>query len=128
MLPFFTRFKSASAEDLEKIGGADGYVVTAVAKEPLKQAFNGTKNDGTMVLVGMPPENIELPIFDIVVRQVHITGSLVDTRKDLAEALSFAADGKINVDLTLAKLEDINKIFEKMKSNEILGRVVLKMV
>lgn len=110
----------------EKTGGAHGSVCTAVSKVPFKQAFDCLRSGGTVVPVGLPPENMELPIFDTVLKEVHVVGSLVGTRKDMEEALEFAADGKVKAEYELAKLDDINQIFDDMKKGKIVGRIVMK--
>lgn len=108
------------------IGGVHGAVVTAVAKKPFLQAFNSIRNGGTMVCVGLPPENMEVPIFDTVLKEIEITGSLVGTRKDLEEALEFAVDGKVKAEFDVVKLEKINEVFNQMRAGAINGRIVMK--
>ena len=49
---------------------------------------------GTMSLVGLPPGDFALPIFDVVSTRKTVRGSIVGTRKDLQEALDFAGEGK----------------------------------
>jgi len=48
-----------------------------------------------MSLVGLPPGNFDLPIFDVVLNAKTVRGSIVGTRKDLEESLSFAGAGKV---------------------------------
>ena len=52
-------------------------------------------------------------------------GSIVGTRKDLAEAVEFAAQGKVRAHIHKAKLEDINGVFADLKAGRVDGRVVL---
>ena len=59
---------------------------------------------GTVALVGLPPGNFPTPIFDVVLKRVTIRGSIVGTRKDLAEAIAFAADGKVKATTTTRRL------------------------
>jgi D-arabinose 1-dehydrogenase-like Zn-dependent alcohol dehydrogenase len=42
---------------------------------------------------GLPPGEFPTPIFDVVLKRLTIRGSIVGTRKDLQEALQFAAEG-----------------------------------
>ena len=49
-------------------------------------------------------------------------GSIVGTRHDLDEAIAFAAEGKVSAEITKAPLENINNIFDRMKSGRIDGR------
>jgi propanol-preferring alcohol dehydrogenase len=46
-------------------------------------------------MVGLPPEKMNLPIFDTVLNGTKVIGSIVGTRKDLQETLQFAAEGKV---------------------------------
>ena len=52
-------------------------------------------------------------------------GSIVGTRRDLDEALAFAAEGKVKAEIDRAPLDDINAIFARLKGGKIDGRVVL---
>ncbi|KHF29430.1 Alcohol dehydrogenase [Anoxybacillus sp. BCO1] len=67
-----------------------------------------------------------IPIFDTVLNGVKIIGSIVGTRKDLQEALQFAAEGKVKTIVEVQPLENINDVFDRMLKGEINGRVVLK--
>ena len=46
----------------------------------------------------------------------------------MAEALAFAADGKVKADIELQPLSDINNIFDRLKHGKVAGRVVLDFV
>ncbi len=46
----------------------------------------------------------------------------------MAEALAFAADGKVKADIELQPLSDINDIFDRLKHGKVAGRVVLDFV
>ncbi|MFP3490398.1 zinc-dependent alcohol dehydrogenase, partial [Staphylococcus sp. SIMBA_130] len=47
------------------------------------------------------------------------------TRKDLMEALQFAAEGKVKTIIETRPVEEINQIFEELENGNINGRVVL---
>ena len=49
-----------------------------------------TRKRGTCVLVGLPPGEFPVPLFDVVANCITIRGSFVGTRQDMAEALAFA--------------------------------------
>jgi propanol-preferring alcohol dehydrogenase len=66
-----------------------------------------------------------MPIFDVVLKRITVRGSIVGTRRDLDEAISFAAEGKVKADITKAPLEDINAIFANLKAGKVEGRMVL---
>ena len=89
-------------------GGAHGVLVTAVSPPAFAQALHLVRRRGTVSLSACRPGDFPTPIFDVVLKRITIRGSIVGTRKDLAEALAFAAEGKVRAHIHQARLEDIN--------------------
>ena len=108
-------------------GGAEGVLVTAVAGKSFEQGVGMLARGGTMSLVGLPPESFPLEIFDTVLNAKTIRGSIVGTRNDLAEALQFAAEGKVAAHYSTESLDDVNSIFDRMKKGAIDGRIVMEL-
>ena len=115
------------AEAAQKMGGADIVIGTAVSARAFAASFGALRRGGTMVIVGLPPEQLPVPVFDLVLKGVSVVGSIVGTRKDLQEALELAARGLVTCNYTTARLEDINDVFGEMRAGKIDGRVVLKL-
>ena len=113
------------AEAAQKLGGADVVIGTAVSARAFAGAFAALRRGGKMVLVGLPPEALPVPIFDLVLKGVSVIGSIVGTRKDLRETLELAARGLVRCNHTKARMEDINDVFDEMRAGRIDGRVVL---
>ncbi|WP_082235453.1 alcohol dehydrogenase AdhP [Halobacillus massiliensis] len=111
----------------DELGGVQASISVAVAKKPFEQAYQSVKRGGTVVAVGLPNEELPIPIFDTVLNGVTVRGSIVGTRKDLQEALAFASQGKVRTNITVEPLENINDIFERMENGKIDGRVVVTM-
>lgn len=109
----------------EQVGGVQASIVTAVTAKAFESAYNSLKRGGTLVLVGLPPEKMEIPIFNTVLDGTRVVGSIVGTRKDLQEALQFASEGKVKANIETRTLEDINEVFAEMEHGEIQGRIVL---
>lgn len=109
-----------------QMGGVHGVLVTAVSNAAFAQAVGMLRRGGFMSLVGLPPGDFPLPIFEIVLKRITVRGSIVGTRNDLAEALAFAGEGKVASHFSWDRLENINAIFERMKAGAIDGRVVLE--
>ncbi|MEO8059182.1 MAG: alcohol dehydrogenase AdhP [Burkholderiales bacterium] len=106
-------------------GGAHGVLITAPSLPAFKQGIAMTRKIGTCVLVGIPPGEFPTPLFDVVANCITIRGSFVGTRADMAEALAFAADGKVKADIELQPLSEINRVFERLAHGEVPSRVVL---
>lgn len=107
-------------------GGAHGVLITAVSLPAFKQGVGMARKRGTCVLVGLPPGDFPLPLFDVVLNCITVRGSLVGTREDLGEALAFAAQGKVKADIELQPLSSINKVFDRLEHGNVPSRVVLE--
>jgi propanol-preferring alcohol dehydrogenase len=116
-----------AAEIQKLVNGAHGALVTAVSPKAFEQAFDMLRSHGTMSLVGLPPGTMALPIFYTVLKRITVRGSIVGTRQDLDEALSFAGSGAVSAHFSWDKLENINEIFARMEEGKIDGRIVVKM-
>lgn len=114
----------------DRIGGAHGAIVTAVAPQAFEQAIAMLRPAGTVCYIGLPggkKDEIRASISAITNWELSVRGSNVGTRLDLNEAVAFAANGLVTATIKKAPLERINAIFEEMRAGKILGRMVLKL-
>ncbi|GAJ38420.1 putative Zn-dependent alcohol dehydrogenasev [Parageobacillus caldoxylosilyticus NBRC 107762] len=109
----------------QKVGGVHAAISVAVTKKAFEQAYKSVRRGGCLVVVGLPNDELPIPIFDTVLNGITVKGSIVGTRKDMQEALDFAAKGKVRPIVETAPLEKINEVFERMEKGKINGRVVL---
>lgn len=109
----------------QKVGGVQAAISVAVSRVAFEQAYQSVKRGGFVVVVGLPNDQLPIPIFDTVLNGVTVRGSIVGTRKDMQEAIDFAVRGKVKPIIERAKLEDINEVFSKMEKGQINGRIVL---
>jgi propanol-preferring alcohol dehydrogenase len=106
-------------------GGAHGVLVTAVSPPAFAQALHLVRRKGTISLCGLPPGEFATPIFDVVLKRITLRGSIVGTRKDLAEAIEFAVEGKVKAHIHQRPLDDINRVFAELKAGTVDGRIVV---
>jgi alcohol dehydrogenase, propanol-preferring len=109
-------------------GGAHGVLITAPSLGAFKQGVGMTRKRGTCVLVGLPPGDFPVPLFEVVANCITIRGSFVGNREDMAEALAFAAEGKVSADIELQPLSAINDVFERLEHGDVPSRVVLDFI
>ena len=102
----------------ETEGGAHGVLVTAVSPPAFAQALHLVRRKGTISLVGLPPGDFATPIFDVVLKRITLRGSIVGSREDLAEAIEFAAEGKVKAHIHRRRLEEINDVFADLKARQ----------
>lgn len=120
--------KQDPAQEMQKaLRGAHGVLVTAVSRSAFAQALGMLHKRGTMSMVGLPPGDFALPIFDMVLNAKTVRGSIVGTRKDLQEALEFAGEGKVRTVCSEDRLDNINGVFDRMRQGQIEGRVVMRL-
>jgi alcohol dehydrogenase, propanol-preferring len=110
-----------------QIGGAHGVLVTAVSPKIFRQSIDMLRRGGTCSLVGLPPGDFSIPIFDVVLKRLTVRGSIVGTRMDLQESLQFAAEGKVKPVIETQPLDAINDVFDRLKHGRVNGRVVLNL-
>jgi propanol-preferring alcohol dehydrogenase len=106
-------------------GGAHGVLITAPSLGAFKQGVGMTRRRGTCVLIGLPPGEFPTPLFEVVANCLTIKGSFVGTRQDMAEALAFAATGKVKADIELQPLTSINDVLERLEHGKVASRVVI---
>ncbi|WP_395495499.1 alcohol dehydrogenase AdhP [Acetobacter sp. KSO5] len=109
----------------KEVGGVHGGLITAVSIKAFSQAMGYVRAGGTLVLNGLPPGDFPISIFDMVMNGTTIRGSIVGTRLDMIEALSFFADGKVKSVTQTDRLENINSIFERLEEGKVEGRIVI---
>lgn len=110
---------------VRETGGAHGVIITAPSETAFRQGILMTRRKGTCVLVGLPPGDMSVPIFDIVLKRVTIRGSLVGTRADMAEALSLAADSAVMSSNIERPFSEVNAALDALAEGKVRGRTVL---
>ena len=106
-------------------GGAHGVLITAPSLEAFKLGVGMTRKRGTCVLTGLPPGEFPFPLFDVVLNCITARGSLVGTRKDMADTLAVAAEGKVKADIELQPLSAINDVLDRLQRGDVASRMVL---
>jgi propanol-preferring alcohol dehydrogenase len=113
------------AAELQALGGADCAIALAASPRACEQAFASLRRNGTLVLVGLPRDNImHLPIFETVLNGITVVGSLVGTRVDLAETFDLHAAGRTTVVRETRHLEDVNSSMAEVLSGSVDARLV----
>ena len=109
----------ASEEDpvaaIQRLGGADAAIATAVSPKPFQQAYRSLARGGRLVCVGLPAENhLEIPIFETVLGALEVRGSIVGTRHDLEEVFELHRRGLTSVEYEERHLHEVNEAIEQV--------------
>jgi propanol-preferring alcohol dehydrogenase len=103
------------AAALQRLGGADVAISTAVTPSAFEQALGGLARGGRLVCVGLPAHNgMTVPIFETVLGGLAIEGSIVGTHRDLEEVFELHRRGLTRVLSAARSLEDVNEAVEQV--------------
>jgi propanol-preferring alcohol dehydrogenase len=116
---------SDAARELRKKGGVHVAMVTSAAKAAYDTAFRCLRPTGTLLVVGLPAENICFPPIMMVAGEVRIRASAVGTREDLREVLALAESGKLRCHISSRPLSEVNNAIEELNRGRVTGRIVL---
>ena len=98
---------------IQKLGGADAAISTAVTPRPFEQAHQSLARGGKLVCVGLPADNaIELPVFETVLGGLSLEGSIVGTHHDLEEVFELHRRGKTDVISAERSLDQVNEAID----------------
>ena len=112
-------------KELRGKGGVHVALVASAAKAAYDTAFSCLRPTGTLLVVGLPAENICFPPIVMAAAEVRIQASAVGTRQDLRDVLALAAAGKIRCRVGTRPLSDANQALDLLRSGQVSGRVVL---
>ena len=115
----------SSFEKLLELQGAHASVVAAVSSDSVSQSLKYLRDGGTCVVVGLPPGNFSLNVFDIVFRGLTLKGSIVGTRQDLIECLELAARGQVRPYVHTESVPQIAQVLNRLSQGDYQGRAVL---
>ncbi|MES2169238.1 MAG: alcohol dehydrogenase AdhP [Actinomycetota bacterium] len=112
---------------IQALGGADVAVVLAASSKVFEQAFASLRRGGRLICVALPAKGeMNIPIFETVLKGISIIGSIVGTRQDLAEVFELHAEGKTRVIGESRHIEDVNTAIAEVLSGKIPARLVFE--
>jgi alcohol dehydrogenase (NADP+) len=98
---------------------------TVSAPHELAPLIDALKMDGTLCLVGVPPEELKIRAGSLINKRKRITGSLIGGLKETQEMLDFCQAKKIGSDIEVIAPTEINKAYERVISSDVRYRFVV---
>ena len=98
---------------------------TVSAKHSYDSYLELLKLDGTLCLLGVPPEPVPLGAFSIIRWRHRLTGSLIGGIAETQEMLDFCADRGITCDIEKITIDYINQAYERMIRSDVKYRFVI---
>ncbi len=135
----------AKAEDARRLGAHDAVlstdpeqmkrfaskvdiiIDTVSAQHDVNDYLGQLAVDGSLVLVGLPPEPLAVQPFAIVSGRRSFSGSNIGGIAETQEMLDFCAAHGIVADIELIRADQINEAFERIEKNDVRYRFVVDM-
>jgi uncharacterized zinc-type alcohol dehydrogenase-like protein len=100
---------------------------TVSAKHDVNTYLNLLRHDGSVVLVGLPPDALEVNAFSVVMGRRSFSGSNIGGIHETQEMLDFCALHNITADIELINIQNINEAFERLEKGDVKYRFVIDM-
>jgi uncharacterized zinc-type alcohol dehydrogenase-like protein len=118
---------SKDEEVMKKHGGSFDFILDTVsARHDVNVYLELLKRDGTLTVVGVPPELTVAP-FALIRKRRSLMGSLIGGIPETQEMLDFCADKGITCDVEKIPMSKINEAYERMLKSDVKYRFVIDM-
>ena len=98
---------------------------TVSASHDLNVYLSLLKRNGTMTLVGVPPEAAPVAAFNLIFGRHQLAGSLIGGIRETQEMLDFCGKHNITSDIELIPMADINDAYDRMLRSDVKYRFVI---
>jgi alcohol dehydrogenase (NADP+) len=109
------------------LGSFDFILDTVSAPHDLNSYLTLIKRDGTLTLVGAPPQPPTIEVFNLIFKRRQIAGSLIGGIPETQEMLDFCAQHKLTADVEVIPIQKINEAYERMLRSDVKYRFVIDM-
>lgn len=100
---------------------------TVSAPHNLDMYLSLLRRDGTMILVGAPPEPAPVSGFSLIARRKRLVGSMIGGIPETQEMLDYCAQHNILSDVEVIPIAQINEAYERMLRSDVKYRFVIDM-
>jgi len=83
--------------------------------------------DGTMVLLGVPPEAEKVVAFNLIMKRRRLVGSLIGGIAETQEMLDFCGQHNIMSDVEVIPISYVNDAYERVMKSDVKYRFVIDM-
>ena len=114
-----------AAAALQRLGGARAILATAPSGDAMGPLVSGLGTRGKLIVVGVPPEPMQLSAFPLVFGGRSIYGSLAGTAIETEDALAFSVLENIRPMIETVPLARAAEAYDRMMKGKARFRMVL---
>jgi alcohol dehydrogenase (NADP+) len=117
---------SKNQNEMDRHANSFDFILDTVsAQHDLNAYLNLIKRDGTLTLVGAPPQPPTIEVFNLIMKRRQLAGSLIGGVPETQEMLDFCADHKLTADVEVIPIQKINEAYERMLRSDVKYRFVI---
>jgi len=117
---------TSDKEAMKKAAGTFDFILNTVsAPHDYNTYLNLLRTNGTMIVVGVPPEASQVPAFNLIGKRRSIIGSLIGGIAETQEMLDFCAEHNIVSEVELIDMSYINEAYSRMEKSDVKYRFVI---
>ena len=119
---------SKNEDEMNKHANSFDFILDTVsANHDLNAYLSLLKRDGTLTLVGAPPDPVPVGAFSLIAPRRQLAGSLIGGIPETQEMLDFCAERGITCDIEMITIDRINEAYERMVKSDVKYRFVIDM-
>ena len=117
---------SRDKEQMKKHARSFDFILDTVsAPHDLNALLAQLKREGTMALVGVPPEDPSLKVGNLIFQRRQLGGSLIGGIKETQEMLDYCGEHNVVSDVEVIPIQKINEAYERMLKSDVKYRFVI---
>jgi alcohol dehydrogenase (NADP+) len=117
---------SKNADDMLKHAASFDFILDTVSAQHDINAFISLlKRDGTLTLVGAPPDPLPVAAFGLLFGRHQLAGSGIGGIRETQEMLDFCAEHNITSDIELIPIQKVNEAYERLLKSDVKYRFVI---
>ena len=98
---------------------------TVSASHDYEKYLDTLRTNGTLIMVGLPPDPMAIPAFSLVPRRRSVVGSMIGGIAETQEMLDFCAEHNITSDVEVIPIQQINEAYERTNKGQVKYRFVI---
>lgn len=109
-----------------KLRGSFDLIINTVSMPLDWNAYLGLlRVDGSLVVVGVPEEQVPVGAFSLIMGRRSLAGSLIGGIKETQEMLDFCGKHNITSDIELIPIQKVNEAYERVVKSDVRYRFVI---